>query len=109
MVYAALKTGEHPLDKDGHKKAIKPVENVTVIVPENLLQFYHPGLENYYLNDEDTLQYLNPDTGDFAYPTKLLHNWVDAKEHNPLAKKVLRLAKRLHFATKSNPLRESQD
>lgn len=99
VVYAALKTGIHPLDKEGSKDRIKPIEKVTIIVPDKLKQFYHPGMINYYLDDADILQYFSPETGEFAYPTQLLKNWVVVKGDNPLAKRVLKLAKSLHKKT----------
>lgn len=96
VVYACLKKGANPLDKEGKKNRVKPIDNVTVVVPEKLKKYYHPGLVNYYLEEENILQYLTPETGEFAYPTKLLKNWTTVRDNNPLAKKVLKLAKSLH-------------
>jgi hypothetical protein len=105
VVYATLKKGTNPLDKSESKSRIKPVKNVTVDVPASLKKYYHDGLVTYYLEDEDILQYLSPETGEFAYPVKLLHNWTHVKDTNPLAKRVLKLARSLHFNTKNDPLR----
>jgi hypothetical protein len=96
VVYATLKKGTNPLAKGESKTKVKPVDKVTVIVPEKLKKFYHPGLVGYYLEDEDILQYLSPETGEFAYPTKLLKAWTTVKDTNPLARRVLKLAKALH-------------
>lgn len=95
VVVSLLTRGVNPLDKSGDKVLHKPVANFTLIVPEKCVKRYYPGLENYYENNLDMLQYFSPETGEFSYPFELLKAWFLVKDTNPLAGKVLKLAKSL--------------
>lgn len=98
VAYCILKTGINPLvpeDKKGHKVLANPVEDVQLKVPKEMRETFYPGLVNFYIDELDILQYLNPESGEFAYPVKLLQMWSKVRGVNPLAETVLDLAKSL--------------
>ena len=97
LVYHILKTGYAPaIEKGGRRKKVldKPIENVVLKVKEEIKKDFYPGILNAWENP-DLLEYLNPETGVFEYPTKQLNIWNRVKDSNPLAKPILNLCRSL--------------
>jgi hypothetical protein len=98
VVVHILKTGNNPLidpDKKEYMVLKNPAKSV-VIVPTKVAQkYYYPGLENFYENEIQLLDYFSPETGEFVYPKDLLKNWSEVKNSNELAGKILAFAKEL--------------
>jgi hypothetical protein len=97
LVYHVLKTGKNPMIEDGDKGKnvlTKPVEKVTVIIPDDMQAIFYPGMLDLW-EDFDVLKTLNDANGTFAYPVGLLNRWAKVKNVNPLAKQILALGKSL--------------
>jgi hypothetical protein len=98
VVIHVLKTGKNPLietGKKGHTVLSKPADNVSISVPKKCKEFYHPGLETYYVDAENLLDTLNSATGVFAFPIQLLKTWKEVRKDNLSARPTLNLAKAL--------------
>lgn len=103
VVIHILKTGNNPLineEKDEYKVLKNLPEKVEVIPAKGEEKFYYPGFETFYENGTKLLEELNPETGVFTFSKELLKEWVTVKGSNPLATRVLSLAKTLHEASK---------
>jgi hypothetical protein len=98
VICAILTTGNNPLideDKDDYKVLANPVQKVSIALTDEVKKHFHPSLVYYYISDVNILQYLNPENGEFIYPTKILLGWKEVREVNPLARQILDLAKSL--------------
>jgi len=99
VVYYMLKTGNNPLltDENDDYKVLRNVPENVVIVTEKDSEFYTPGFATFYLDYVDVLESLNGD-GTFAYPISNLNGWKRVVDTNPLAKRVLNLARDIHIS-----------
>lgn len=103
VVVHILKTGNNPLipeEKDGYKVLKTPAKSIQIIPAKGEEKFYYPGFENFYENQTSLLDNLNPETGEFVFSKELLKSWVSVRGSNPLASRVLELAKDLHEPSK---------
>lgn len=99
LVVHILKTGINPLiesDKKGYS-ILKVPPGSQIICNEKDTKFYHSSYLSYYEMDTKQVASSLSDEGVFAYPVEIFRSWAAVTESNPLARKVLKLAKNLHL------------
>jgi len=78
VVFATLKTGKNPLDKN-EKEYFTPIKKVRLKVNPEDKKFYHPQILNYYFNNNDIVSSIEKNT--FTIDKKLIDNWKNLQDN----------------------------